>query len=88
MVVQRPDGRFMLSGVIRYNKNILKKAGCIMSNCVRKPLEESSLLREIIDIHRLRLPTYTVEKICTVVILGLATVESLRLRWGQLLVNL
>jgi len=27
-------------------------------------------------------------KICTVVILGLETAESLQLRWGQLLVNL
>jgi len=39
-------------------------------------------------LHRLRLPSQTAEKICTLVILGLATVESLQLRWDQLVVNL
>jgi len=34
------------------------------------------------------LPAYAAEKSCTVAILGLATPESLQLRWGQLSVNL
>jgi len=39
-------------------------------------------------IHRLRLPGQAAGKNCIVVILGLATAESLQLRLGQLLVNL
>jgi len=38
-------------------------------------------------VHRLRLTACAAGKICTAVILGLATAESLHLRWGQPLVN-
>jgi len=39
-------------------------------------------------IHRLLLPANAAVKICTIVILGLPTPESVWLRWGKLLVNL
>jgi len=39
-------------------------------------------------IRRLLHPAHVAEKICTVVILGIAIAEFLKLRWGQLLVNL
>jgi len=40
------------------------------------------------NIHRLRLPAYVAGKICTVVILRSPTIESVCVKWGQLLVNL
>jgi len=39
-------------------------------------------------IHGLCLPAYAAVKICTIMFLGLPIAESVRPRWGQLLVNL
>jgi len=40
-------------------------------------------LSKTLHTHRRCLPAYDAGKICTVVILGLATAESLQLRWGK-----
>jgi len=65
--------------------SLYKFQNCPSASLVRDKISHSTMSRHG---HRLRLPAQAAGKICTIVILGLATAESLQIRLGQLLVNL